>query len=175
MVGRHRLHTGLKTRCRANCKQRGAGSDSSLFAICNGDRGTAKREVPCFPFHHKRHGPRIGSGGRPQAWPHVMLSEQTRRHFHSCRVIVGKEETSPLIQCPNCSHTTTGRMLQAGTLSCIKSPDLLSKLGQLLQKHWRKNAGPPARFLFRLLLPAVCHFHPSRSWKKYRRESPFSR
>ena len=95
MVGRHRLHTGLKTRCRANCKQRGAGSDSSLFAICYGDRGTAKREVPCLPFHHKRHGLRIGSGGRPQAWLHVMLSEQTRRHFHSCRAIVGKEETFP--------------------------------------------------------------------------------
>ena len=95
MVGRHRPHTGLKTRCRANCKQRGAGSDSSLFAICYGDRGTAKREVPCFPFHHKRHGPRIGSGGRPQAWPHVMLSEQTRHRFHSCRAIVGKEGLPP--------------------------------------------------------------------------------
>ena len=51
--------------------------------------------VPCLPFHHKRHGLRIGSGGRPQAWLHVMLSEQTRRHFHSCRAIVGKEETFP--------------------------------------------------------------------------------
>ena len=172
MVGRHRLHTGLKTRCRANCKQRGAGSDSSLFAICYGDRGTAKREVPCLPFHHKRHGLRIGSGGRPQAWPYVMLSEQTRHRFHSCRAIVGKEETPP-------SFSARIAAIQppagCGTLSCIKSPDLLSKLGQLLQKHWRKNAGPPARFLFRLLLPAVCHFHPSRSWKKYRRESPFSR
>ena len=170
MVGRHRLHTGLKTRCRANCKQRGAGSDSSLFAICYGDRGTAKREVPCLPFHHKRHGLRIGSGGRPQAWLHVMLSEQTRRHFHSCRAIVGKEETFPSF-----SARIAAIQPPAG---CSKPAHRLASKAQIfypsLDSFFRSTGGKTL-VLFRLLLPAVCHFHPSRSWKKYRRESPFSR
>ena len=78
--------------------------------------------------------------------PYVMLSEQTRHRFHSCRAIVGKEETPPLIQCPNCSHTTTGRMLQAGTLSYIKAqifyPSLDSFCRSTGGKRWPSSQVP---------------------------------
>ncbi len=106
---------------------REAGSDSSLFAICYGDRGTAKREVPCLPFHHKRHGLRIGSGGRPQAWPYVMLSEQTRHRFHSCRAIVGKED-SPPHSVPELQPYNHRQDAPSRHIVLHQSPDLLSSL-----------------------------------------------